>query len=79
MQHQGWGSKVVSILETEFVGQDRADSVGMDIWSFVARLGSAEIPFMSRLHVLSTHSAGNCHGCGSTVIWFSIRGNHEVL
>ena len=47
VQYQGWGSKRVSILvvETEFVEQDRADSVGMHM-SFVACLGSAETLFV---------------------------------
>ena len=53
MRYQGWGSKVVSILEIEFVEQDRVDSVGTYIWWFVACLGSSEIPFMSPLYVLS--------------------------
>ena len=79
IQHQGWGSKVVSILGTEFVEQDRADSVGMYIWSFVACLGSAGMPFMSRFHVLTAHSVCYFHGGGSTVIWFSIHGSHEAL
>lgn len=55
MRYQGWGSKVVSvsILEPEFMEQYRVASVGTYTWSFVACLGSAEIPFVSPLCVLS--------------------------